>query len=99
MKRRFAVLCSGVLLLAIVAPCEAADFSDQGVETAIAKGIKYLWSIQKPDGSWPMKSHPHEKDAVGWTSLAAYALLESGVRAQDPRMQKALDYLAKHDTV
>ena len=98
MKRRCAVLCSGVLLLAAVAPCRAADFSDRAVEAAIAKGIKYLWSIQKADGSWPMKSHPHEKDAVGWSSLAAYALLESGVSVQHPKMQKALDYLTKNDT-
>ena len=79
-------------------PSGPGEFSDREVGTAVANGVKYLFSIQRADGSWPLKPHPEEKDAVGWTSLAAYALLESGVSVQDPRIQAALRYLTKHDT-
>jgi hypothetical protein len=73
------------------------SFSDQAVGEAIKKGADYLWSRQKPNGSWPpFGSDPKANtyNPAGPTALAVYALLESGVAPQDPRMVKALDWLA-----
>ena len=59
------------------------------VKHAIASGVKYLQSRQRPDGSY-------EIDQVkegGETGLAVVALLVSGVPADDPSLTKALKYL------
>ncbi len=80
--------------LASYAP-SGAGFTDQDVERAIAAGIEHLWATQKADGSWGLykKGYP-----VGCSALPVYALLASGVSAQDPRMEKALEFLGTHGT-
>ena len=66
------------------------EFSDANVEQAIQRGAEYLWSKQQGDGSWgPYK----DKYPGGYTALATYALLESGVKPTDPRMAKALKWM------
>ncbi len=70
----------------------AQSFSDEEVSKAIKKGVDYLLKSQGADGSWP----GHGAYPVGPTAMAAYALLESEVYpANDPRIKKALDWLAK----
>jgi len=69
-------------------------FSDEAVEKAINKAVEYLWSQQQPDGSWPGR----EQYPVGYTALPAYAMLESGVNPQDPRMAKTLKFMATTKT-
>ena len=72
----------------------SSEWDDQAVDRAIAKAVKYLWSRQRGDGSWASYgSYP-----TGATSAAVYALLASGAKASDPKMVKALDWLAKHNT-
>ena len=69
------------------------EFSDEAVGAAIEKGVKFLYSAQKPDGSWAPyggKEYP-----VGPSAIAAYALLESGAGAQTPKMRMAIDWLAR----
>jgi len=73
-------------------PKDAWD--DQAVEKAIARAVKFLWSQQKKDGSWPSDGGYK----TGPTGLAIYALLASGEKVANPRMTKALAWLAKHDT-
>jgi len=79
-----------------------AGFSDQSVEQAIQKGVEYLWSLQRDDGNWDGHGitplNPEAGYPVGPTALVAYALLESGASPQDPRMERALKWLAKKDT-
>jgi len=77
------------------APLTAAGpWDDQGVEKAIARGVAWLWSQQGKDGRWPTlangKAHVYP---VGPTAIAVYALLESGVSVDEPRMAKALAWL------
>ena len=69
-------------------------WDDQAVEKAITRGVEFLWSRQKKDGSWPS----HGDYRTGPTGLAVYALLASGEKVANPRLAKALDWLAKHET-
>jgi len=68
-----------------------------------AKAIREeLLKKQQQDGTWTMESlGPWEKPATaanqGYaTSFAALALLKSGVKQGDPRLRRALDWLAAH---
>jgi hypothetical protein len=70
----------------------AAAFSDEAVRKAIENGQRFLWSQQRPDGGWP---GIEGKYPVGPASLAAYALLASGVSPLDKRMEKALNWLSR----
>ena len=70
----------------------AADFSAKAVDEAIDRAIAHLWSSQQGGGGWN-DSH-NGKYPLGASSLATYALLESGVRVEDARMQRALGFLA-----
>ena len=77
--------------------------SDEAVDKAIAKAVAFLWKAQKGDGSWPApgdnKQNFIHEHPMGCTALPVYALLESGVKVTDPRMTKALLYLAKTQSV
>jgi len=86
------------MIVASVAPARAraAKFSDEAVEAAIEKGATFLWSQQREDGGWPAYSRGYP---LGASALAAYALLESGVGVQDPRMIRALKHLAETPAV
>ncbi|MHC4984613.1 MAG: DUF4159 domain-containing protein [Planctomycetota bacterium] len=91
-------------ILAIVALVFAAALTSQAhaqqagvefnarVQATIDKTVAFLWSQQRPDGSWP-PYEGHEDKKGGQTSLVAYALLESGVSPLDPNMLKAINYL------
>jgi hypothetical protein len=63
------------------------------VDEAIDKGVAFLKKEQKKDGSWPRywpSLYP-----IAQIALPAYALLESGVPADDPGIQKAAELLRK----
>jgi len=71
-------------------------FSDAGVEQAIQKGIEYLFSKQYKNGSWqPYRAGQDNSHDTGPTALVVYALLESGISPQDPRIQRAIEWLEK----
>jgi squalene-hopene/tetraprenyl-beta-curcumene cyclase len=68
--------------------------------------IKEAFSKQSPDGGWtiaslgPWSEHPAAAPSSGSdayaTAFTAFALEQAGVRATDPRMRRALDWLAAH---
>jgi len=88
-----AVLCLGSTTFG-QAKKPTQSFSDEDVSKAIKKGVEYLLKAQGADGSWP--GFGGDKYPVGPTAMATYALLESEVYpANDPRIKKALDWLAK----
>ena len=72
-------------------PPEAAD-------RAVSSGVKYLWSKQQANGSWAPYVYKESRFPVGPTALAVYALLETGIDVGDPRVAKALRWLARQET-
>ena len=83
-----AILTAIGLFVAIAAPVGAEVTAEQ-VRKAIDRGVNFLLEKQQNDGSWPeMTSY---RGGVG--ALCTLALLNAGVKTDDPRMQKALDYL------
>ncbi len=77
---------------------QATQFSDWAVTEAIEKARKYLWSLQKGDGSWPDQNNVAKKHPTGLTALATYALLAEGENPQEPKMAKALKWLSEHES-
>lgn len=75
-------------------------FTDTDIARAIERGMDYLWSLRRDDGSWPgyTVGDPNDPNRrvfdTGPTALAMYALLESGVSPQEDRMAKSLEWLA-----
>jgi len=65
-----ALMLVGNLFLNIRVPMGEAA-SPAGIYVAITKGLMYLASIQKPDGSWP---GPYGEDAIATTAMAVLAL-------------------------
>lgn len=60
--------------------------ADDPIQQAIDRGVDHLKAIQKQDGAWP---HQH----IGATALAALTLLECGVAATDPAVQRAAEIM------
>src|SRR4051812_46709346 len=65
------------------APGKAPETPSEKVNAAIKRGVQFLYSIQKKDGSWenvpaPAGKEPANPDGGQWgglTSMATYALL------------------------
>jgi hypothetical protein len=82
------------LVLAVAAGTQAKPLplskeEQAKVDEAIDKGITFLKKMQSKNGSWtPYRQHP-----IGSTALPALALLEAGVPADDPAVQKAARWL------
>lgn len=76
-----------VLLLlgaALAAPARAAE--KDAIQRAVARGVEYLKRNQAVDGSWPHIN-------AGATALAGLTLLECGVPAEDPVIQRAAAFV------
>ena len=103
MVRKFVCVLMPFLMVCVPAARSAgqdAEFTDEAVTRAIEKGIKYLWSKQRTDGSWAgfKKLNEEKYYPYGPGAIAMYALLEAGESPQEERMAKALDWLSKGKT-
>jgi hypothetical protein len=97
-------LCVGVLL-AFPTPTRAQPAPKAGqadaelverVRTAIDKGVRYLKKNQSKDGDWEGLVLGNIVGLKGGTTaLATLALLNCGLKADDPTVAKALEYLRK----
>src|SRR5690349_5178078 len=90
-------ILSMALCGAFVIPARGA--TPEQVRKSIADAKAFLYSKQKPDGSWDEPApDPVKNDQWGGrTALATYALLAGGETPQDPRMAKAINWLYKSD--
>ena len=87
-------------------PARAA--SPQQINEAVARGVKYLYSVEK-EGNWEMgRADPTTLSTSGgfspasryggYTAIATYALLAAGEKTKDnPKLQAAVKWLMKAD--
>ncbi len=79
-----------VLLVATVISPLGAEITDREVLQSIERGTEFLKAQQdKARGNWP----EHMMQPGGLTALCTLALLNAGVRPDDPAVARALDYL------
>jgi hypothetical protein len=81
----------GAILGAVVLLAPAARAVDKDkIQGAVDRGVAYLKGIQGPDGTWRCTDQNVGGDTTaGATALCGVALLESGVKPDDPAVQKA----------
>jgi hypothetical protein len=77
-----AIAWASVCLLFLSGPATLPAADADAVQRAIDRGVDYLKKLQRADGTWPRKE-------MGATALAGLTLLECGVAADDPAVQKA----------
>jgi hypothetical protein len=73
-------------------PPTNTEVTPEEVRLAIDRGIGFLKSQQRPDGTW---AEPVADQAGGVTALCTLALLNAGVEPGEPSMQKALGAIRK----
>jgi hypothetical protein len=91
--------CAGILALLVVIHGSAAvqaenrkePLVDQ-VKKAIDRGIQFLRDQEKGRGNWEVNNTSVVLKG-GWTSLAMLALLNAGVKPDDPMIERGLKYL------
>ena len=90
-----------ILAICCVASSVRADVTPEEVEQAITKAKEFLYGEQQKDGTWEVvpkgkQKHGGAADLYGaHTACAVYALLAAGESPQDPRLQKAIEFLMK----
>jgi squalene-hopene/tetraprenyl-beta-curcumene cyclase len=62
-------------------------------ELHVAKGLRYLWNQQEPDGCWFGR---WGVNYVYGTGAVLVALLQLGFSASDPRLSRAIQWLREH---
>ena len=93
LRRRAGRLCAAAILLCGAgARVEGADVTAKDVNRAISLGVKYLRSTQRSDGSWRYDS----KYIEGATALALLAMLNAGVPADDPAIERGLKFVSQY---
>lgn len=102
------VFCLALLLLTVAARAQSTNkpVDPEAVREAIRKGVAYLYSRQSPEGHWetvPQRDDKEDRYSIkggqwgGQTALITYALLAAGESHQDPRIRKAVEWLAQAD--
>ncbi|MCY2967220.1 MAG: hypothetical protein NT069_26890, partial [Planctomycetota bacterium] len=82
-------LCTVVVLIP-ARPVAAQAPDEEMISTARQRGVKYLQSKQKRDGSWDFSGHD-----VGITALCTIALIENGVDLTHSSVQNGAEFVKK----
>lgn len=90
LRKLVAAACVAALLLRSPAVVRAADVTKEQVEKSIELAKKFLLNQQKKDGSWSTTEGAYP---VGVSSLALLALMNAGMKTDDPAVQRGLGYL------
>ncbi len=92
----FAVILVAVLAFYPMVSVQAAEKSREPlverVRKAIEAGVRFLRDQEKGNGHWEVDQASVSRKG-GWTSLAMLALLNAGVGAEDPMIERGLKYL------
>jgi hypothetical protein len=85
------------LVFGVISPAPAADDKKEPlvnqVRDAIERGVQYLRDLEKGNGHWEVDGVQSQGRQGGWSSLAMLALLNSGVRPEDPIISRGLKFL------
>lgn len=88
----------GMLMLpgAVASAQGGLPIDDAQIQAAIGKGVDYLWKQQNDDGSWTSNIfRGNVKHSGGVTAMASYALMETGISPNSPRLRKALSWMER----
>jgi hypothetical protein len=85
-------------------PNNAIEVNKANIESAVKKGIEYLRSQQKSDGSWDYLDGPFYLNmpgvdkhlTMGCTALCCLAMLKGDVKPSDPAITKGLNFCRNH---
>jgi hypothetical protein len=66
------------------------------INAAIEAGVRYLRASQNPLGFWESKAAGAERWMAGYTALAGLTLIECGVPANDPGIQRAAEIVRRN---
>jgi hypothetical protein len=99
--RKFIPIFTAVVTLLCVlsfnGAAQAGQMLDQAaVDAAVKKGVEYLKSQQKGDGSWTGDKELEKVYPYGTTALCLFAIIKGGEPKNSPAVTKALDYLRKN---
>jgi hypothetical protein len=84
-----------VLLTPTIAPAGEEPVQPERVRAAIDRGVAFLKSHQE-DGTWEALNPTFSKILPGGQScLAVHALLQAGIKPDDPTLAPALDYIRR----
>lgn len=91
-------LLAGVVLLIYTAPAGADPLpltkeEQTRIDQAIDKGVEFLKGAQSERGDFKWRMYRDGRFLAAQCALPAYALLEAGVPADDPAIQKAADFV------
>jgi hypothetical protein len=67
----------------------------QQVRKAIDAGVRFLRDQERGNGNWEAVDKASVAMPGGWTSLATLALLNAGVKPEDPIIERSLSYLRR----
>jgi len=97
--RRFVPLFAALLLLPATIPAQnrAEEPLVERVRAAIEKGVRYLKSVEKGTQKWEQDITVAGTRPGGETALALLALLNAGVKPNDPVVERGLEYLRRID--
>jgi hypothetical protein len=97
---------ASVALVARV-PTEGAEVTQEHVDAAVARGRAWLLARQQAPGRWEpdarRQGNKHDPEGMqgstwgGYTALATYALLASGMSAQGKELAPAIEFLKTAD--
>ena len=87
-KFRFLYFIIGIFIFTITS-VQGQDIDPKAVQQAIDSGIIFLRQSQNQDGSWD----PDSSNRCGPTALAVIAMRSCGVPANDPSIERAMQYL------
>lgn len=91
MNARLTRICLFALSALLFCPPTIRAQSEDEITKCRLKGVDYIKSRQKKDGSWEFKDH-----AVGITALCTIALIENGVPLTEPAVQGGYNYVKEN---
>ena len=94
MSRSTRRTCLAILVAASTAAPALGDVTAAQVQQAIGRGVAFLKSQQRPDGSWPDLKNQHQHPA-GTTALIAHALITAGEPIDSPAIRRAVANLER----